>query len=512
MAVPGLIQLRGYQRCWLGGDVLAGITVAAYLVPQVMAYAELAGLPPVAGLWAIMPPLAIYAVLGSSRQLSVGPESTTALMAATVVAPLAAGNLGRYAELAAALAVVVGLLSVVAWALRLGFVADLLSQPILVGYLAGVAVIMMVGQLGKISGVPVKGDTLGAELASFVRGLDQLQAGTLLLGLATLVFLFAVQWQFPQVPGPLLAVLLATAAVAVFDLEAHGIAVIGEVPAGLPRPSLPPLGDFSKLLLPAVGVLLVGYTDNVLTARAFAAGGGYAVDANQDLLALGAANVGAGVFQGFPISSSGSRTAIGAASGSRTQLYSLIALASVSRARWLVAACHRTVRLHDHGDLAAGPGAGHRAQNRAGRAARRLRHPRPADATAAGAGDGGVPAFDGDGAARDAHERRAQPRPARAGGDRFGEVRERSAHGRGRPVEPRRAGLHRRRHRAPHRPLRLPGPDRHSGGTAPGACSGPAAPSRRRRRFLLPVADHHPLHGCARYEAMAQAPVHRARP
>src|SRR5512143_1588804 len=117
MAVPGLIQLRGYQRCWLGGDVLAGITVAAYLVPQVMAYAELAGLPPVAGLWAIMPPLAIYAVLGSSRQLSVGPESTTALMAATVVAPLAAGNPGRYAELAAALAVVVGLLSVVAWAL-----------------------------------------------------------------------------------------------------------------------------------------------------------------------------------------------------------------------------------------------------------------------------------------------------------------------------------------------------------------------------------------------------------
>src|SRR5512143_355864 len=329
MAVPGLIQLRGYQRCWLGGDVLAGITVAAYLVPQVMAYAELAGLPPVAGLWAIMPPLAIYAVLGSSRQLSVGPESTTALMAATVVAPLAAGNLGRYAELAAALAVVVGVLAVVAWALRLGFVADLLSQPILVGYLAGVAVIMMVGQLGKISGVPVEGDTLGAELASFIRGLDQLQVGTFLLGLATLLFLFAVQWQFPRAPGPLLAVLLATAAVAVFDLEAHGIAVIGEVPAGLPRPSLPPLGDFSKLLLPAVGVLLVGYTDNVLTARAFAAGGGYAVDANQDLLALGAANVGAGVFHGFPISSSGSRTAIGAASGSRTQLYSLIALASV---------------------------------------------------------------------------------------------------------------------------------------------------------------------------------------
>ena len=327
--MPGLGQLRGYQRTWLRGDLLAGVTVAAYLIPQVMAYAGLAGLPPVTGLWAIMPALAIYAVLGSSRQLSVGPESTTALMTATVVAPLAAGDPERYAVLAAALAIVVGLLAVGAWLLRLGFVADLLSHPILVGYMAGVAVIMIVGQLEKISGVPVDGDTFFAEIASFVRGIDEIRLATLALALTTLAFLFIVQWRFPRFPGPLLAVLLATAAVALFDLQEYGIDVVGEVPAAFPTPALPPFTDMAELLPPAVGVLLVGYTDNVLTARAFAIKGGYEVDPNQELLALGAANVGAGLFQGIPVSSSGSRTAIGAASGSRTQVYSLVALASV---------------------------------------------------------------------------------------------------------------------------------------------------------------------------------------
>jgi len=327
--VPALTQLREYQRSWLRGDVIAGVTVAAYLIPQVMAYAGLAGLPPVVGLWAILPSLAIYALLGSSRQLSVGPESTTALMAATVVAPLAAGDADRYAALAAALAVVVGALAVLAWLLRLGFVADLLSHPILVGYLAGVAVIMIIGQLEKISGVPMEGDTFVSEVSSFFRRLDQLDPDTLTLGLATLAFLFIVQWRFPRLPGPLLAVLLATAAVAVFDLKDSGLAMVGEVPAAFPTLAVPPLGDLTQLLLPAVGVLLVGYTDNVLTARAFGAKGGYEIDPNHELLALGAANIGAGLFKGFPVSSSGSRTAIGAASGSRTQLYSLVALASV---------------------------------------------------------------------------------------------------------------------------------------------------------------------------------------
>ncbi|HEU5108243.1 MAG TPA: SulP family inorganic anion transporter, partial [Micromonosporaceae bacterium] len=186
--LPGPAWMRGYRREWLRGDVLAGATVAAYLVPQVMAYAGLAGLPPVVGLWAILAPLALYALLGSSRQLSIGPESTTALMTATVVAPLAAGDPGRYATLAATLAVVVGGLCLVAYAARLGFLADLLSRPILVGYMAGVAVIMIVGQLGKLTGVPVDGDTLFGQLASFARGLGEAHLGTVLLAAAVLAF------------------------------------------------------------------------------------------------------------------------------------------------------------------------------------------------------------------------------------------------------------------------------------------------------------------------------------
>ncbi|MEV7623823.1 sulfate permease [Actinoplanes sp. NPDC089786] len=328
--VPGVGVLRAYRRSWLRGDLLAGITVAAYLVPQGMAYAGLAGLPPVAGLWAMLAPLAVYAVLGSSRHLSVGPESTTALMTAAVVAPLAAGDPGRYAGLAAALAVVVGVLFLVAYVARLGFVADLLSRPILVGYLAGVALTMISGQLGKLAGVRVDGDTVPAELWSFAGRLGRMHVPTALLGVAVLALLFLGQWRFPRLPVPLVVVLLATVAVLVFDLRGHGVAVVGEVPRGLPALARPDLGDFGSLLLPAVGVLVVGYTDTVLTGRAFAERTGEPVDANQELLALGVANVGAGLLRGFPISSSGSRTALGVAGGARTQMYSLVALVCVA--------------------------------------------------------------------------------------------------------------------------------------------------------------------------------------
>ena len=326
---PRLDAFAGYRRSWLRGDVLAGLTVAAYLIPQVMAYATLAGLPPVSGLWAIMPALLAYALLGSSRQLSIGPESTTALMTAVAVAPLAGGDPGRYAALAAALAVLVGALCLAAWAVRLGFVADLLSKPILVGYLAGVALVMMVGQLSKLTGVPVSGDAFFEQLVSFVGGLGRTDLSTALFALAVLAFLFLAQWRFPALPVPLLVVLLATAAVVAFDLDRRGIDVVGTVPAGLPRPGLPSLTDLRSLLLPALGILIVGYTDNILTGRAFAARGGYEVDANRELVALGAANIGAGLMRGFPVSSSGSRTALGASAGSRTQLYSLVALACV---------------------------------------------------------------------------------------------------------------------------------------------------------------------------------------
>ena len=327
---PGLVTLRGYQRPWLRGDLMAGVTVAAYLVPQVMAYAGVAGLPPVTGLWAALPALACYAALGSSRLVSLGPESTTALMTAVAIGPLAAGHPARYAALAALLALLVGLLAVVAWLARLGFIADLLSRPVLVGYLAGVALIMMAGQLGRLTGVRVTGESFIAQVISFTGRLAQVNPGDVAIAAAVLVFLFTAQSRWPRLPGPLAAVLLSTAVCAIFGLGQHGVALVGHIPAGLPTPGLPKvhLGDVRELILPALGVLLVAFSDDVLTARAFERGG-EVIDANAELLALGVSNAGAGLLHGFPISSSGSRTAIGLAAGAHTQAYSLTALASV---------------------------------------------------------------------------------------------------------------------------------------------------------------------------------------
>ena len=226
--VPGLHRLRHYERGWLRPDVLAGIAVAAYLLPQVMAYAEVAGLPPVVGFWAIGAALLAYAVFGSSRQLSVGPESTTALMTAVVIAPLAAGDPSRYAALAAALALVVGGLCLMARVARLGFLADLLSKPVLVGYMAGIAVLMIVSQLEKVTGVPVTGDSVLAELASFAGGLDQLHPATTLLSVGVLVLLLVVQRRFPRAPAPLIGMVVASAAVAVLSLADRGVRLVGD--------------------------------------------------------------------------------------------------------------------------------------------------------------------------------------------------------------------------------------------------------------------------------------------
>jgi sulfate permease, SulP family len=328
---PGLLRLRSYERSWLRGDVLAGVTVAAYLIPQVMAYAEVAGLPPVVGLWAVMGPLFVYALIGSSRQLSVGPESTTALMTALVVAPLAGGDPARYAALAAALALIVGGLCLLAWLARLGFLADLLSHPVLAGYMAGIAVFMIVSQLTKITGVPVEGESLVSDVGSFLSGLDRMHLPTLVMSAAVLAFLLFGAWLWPKAPVPLVGMLLAAGVVAAFSLQDRGIRVVGEIPAGLPTPGLPGLAleELTALLLPAVGVTIVAYSDNVITARAFAIRNGYHVDANQELLALGTANLSAGVLRGFPVSSSASRTVIADALGNKSQLYSLVALGAV---------------------------------------------------------------------------------------------------------------------------------------------------------------------------------------
>jgi sulfate permease, SulP family len=322
--------LRRYQRAWLPRDLLAGVTVAAYLVPQVMAYAQVAGLPPATGLWAALPALVLYPLLGSSASLSMGPESTTALMTAVAIGPLAAGHPARYAQLAASLALLAGLLAAAAWLVRLGFLADLLSRPVLVGYLAGVGLIMIADQLGRVTGVPVTGQLFFAQLGSFARHLGTARPATMGLAAAVLVFLFVVHWRWPHAPGPLLAIVLATAAVAGFGLGTAGLRLVGPIPAGLPVPALPDVhpADLAQLLLPAFSVLIVGFSDDVLTARSFARRD-ERVRPNQELLALGAANVGASVLRGFPVSSSASRTAIAITTGSKTQVYSVAAAGSV---------------------------------------------------------------------------------------------------------------------------------------------------------------------------------------
>ncbi len=327
--LPGIWVLRGYQRTWLRGDLLAGVTVAAYLVPQVMAYAEVAGLPAIAGLWAAVAPLVAYAILGSSRQLSVGPESSTALMTATAVTVLVAGDQQNYAETAAALALAVSAICLVCWLARLGFLANLLSHPVLIGYMAGIAVLMIVSQLGKVSGIDVEGDSVLSEVRFFVVHLSGVHRPTLLVAAGTFALLVAFYRLLPRWPGPLIAMVLAAAAVAMLDLDQMGVATVGSIPRGLPPASIPDFStiDFTTLLPAALGVTIVAYTDNVVTARAFAAKRREEIDARQEFLALGAANLGAGLFSGFPVSSSGSRTVIGDALGSRTQLYSIVAAA-----------------------------------------------------------------------------------------------------------------------------------------------------------------------------------------
>ncbi len=329
--LPSVTAFRTYRRDWVRGDVLAGVTVAAYLIPQVMAYAAVARLPAVAGLWAAAVSMIVYAVLGSSPQLSVGPESTTALMTATALAGLAAGQPERYAALAALLAGLVGLICLLAWVARLGMLADLLSRPVLVGYMSGVALLMIVSQLGKLTGLSVVGDTPLAEITFVARHLSEVRGPTVILATVIVVFLLTASHRYPRAPVPLVGMLLAAGAVAILDLRSRGVSVVGHVPRELPPVSLPDVGmeDVRTLLPAALGVAMVAFSDNVLTARAFDVRNRSGLDSNQELLALGAANLVSGAAHGFPVSSSGSRTAIGDALGSRSQLYSLVALGTV---------------------------------------------------------------------------------------------------------------------------------------------------------------------------------------
>ncbi len=310
----------GYDRAWLRWDLLAGVTVTAYLVPQVMAYAELAGLPPETGLWAAIGALTVYVVLGSSRILSVGPESTTALMTGAAVGAVAGGP-ERVASFAVALALVVGGLCVLGYFLGLDRVSAMLSRPVLIGYMAGVAVIMIVSQLSKLTGIPVEDDGVVRQVAYVLRHLDEVHGPTLALGAALTVAMLVGSRLWPQAPVALAGMLVGAAVVAWGGLDDNGVRVVGEIPSAFPTFGLPDvtLRGVVDMLLPALGVTVVAYSDNILTARAFEEPG-ERIHADRELLALGVANVGSAVMQGFPVSSSGSRTAIARAVGGRTQL------------------------------------------------------------------------------------------------------------------------------------------------------------------------------------------------
>lgn len=331
--MPGLRVLLTYDKDWLRPDILAGLTVFAVLVPQGMAYGSLAGVAPVAGLYAAIAALVAYAVFGSSPQLAVGPESGIAIIAAASVAPLATGTTPtHYAALAAMLALLVGVILIAGGLAKGGIAADFLSKPILLGYMNGVALIVIVSQLGKLLGINIGGENFLPTLRDLGAHLDQSNGLTLAIGLTLIAFLILTRRFFPRIPGALIAVIVTTGASAAFGLEHHGVAVVGPVPRGLPAPQLPGVGfqDVYDLLPAAFGVALVAFADGILTARLFADKHDYEIDANQEMIGLGAANIASGLFQGFPSGASNSRSVVNDDAGGRSQLGGLITAALVA--------------------------------------------------------------------------------------------------------------------------------------------------------------------------------------
>lgn len=325
--IPGLADLRGYQRAWLPNDLLAGLSVAAIQVPTAIAYATLAGFRPEVGLYASVLPLVAYACFGSSRQLIVGPDSATCAMVAATLLPLAGHDPHRYADYSVVLALLVGLCSIAGGVARLGFVADFLARPILTGFLNGIGLSIIVGQFGKLSGIPLVSKAFFAQLWELGARFGETDAATLTLGAGLLVMLIALKRLAPKVPGPLAGVIVGGLIVFAFDLSAHGVVVVGDVPSGLPSfgiPSVEP-DHVHPLLVGALGITLVSYCSAMLTARSFAARNHYEIDANQDLVALGVANVAAGLSQGFVISGADSRTAVNDAVGGKSRLTGVFA-------------------------------------------------------------------------------------------------------------------------------------------------------------------------------------------
>ncbi|MBH9366888.1 SulP family inorganic anion transporter [Pseudomonas aeruginosa] len=325
--VPGLDSLLHYRRAWFRPDVQAGLSVAAIQIPTAIAYAQIAGFPPQVGLYACILPMLIYALIGSSRQLMVGPDAATAAMVAAAITPLAAGDPQRLVDLSMIVAIMVGLFSIVAGLARAGFIASFLSRPILVGYLNGIGLSLLVGQLGKLFGYEAATSGFVAGILALLENLLHIHWPTLILGSLSLLLMVLLPRRFPQVPGALCGVLLASLAAALLGLDRYGVELLGEVPAGLPQLSWPQtsLEELKSLLRDATGITVVSFCSAMLTARSFAARHGYSINANHEFVALGLANIGAGVSQGFAISGADSRTAVNDMVGGKTQLVGVVA-------------------------------------------------------------------------------------------------------------------------------------------------------------------------------------------
>jgi high affinity sulfate transporter 1 len=329
--MPGLVALRDYKLSYLPHDLGAGLTLGAVMVPVGLAYGELAGLP-LAGLYGSMLPLVAYALFGSARQLIVGPDSAMAAIVAVTVVPLAHGDAGRLAMLVAEVGILVGALCLLGAVLRLGFVANFLSKPVIVGFMHGLALVIVGSQLPRVLDLKAEGESTLEQFLSILPHLGESNLVSLAIGAGSFAVIVLCRRFAPRLPGAVLALALSAIAVVLFGLDKHGIALVGRVPAGLPAFVLPvpSLGDFDDLLPIAMVAALVSFSDTIITARAFAARKHERIDANQELLALGFANLASGVTQGLPISASDSRTAVAEAAGARTQVTSLVAAAVIA--------------------------------------------------------------------------------------------------------------------------------------------------------------------------------------
>jgi high affinity sulfate transporter 1 len=322
--------LRAYPLPWLRLDLVAGVTAAAVIIPQAMAYATIAGLPVEVGLYTALIPMIIYALLGTSRPLSVSTTSTIAILtAAQLAASVPSGDRQQLLAAVATLALLVGAFLLLAGILRLGFIANFISDPVLAGFKAGIGLVIIVGQLPKLLGMHVDKEPFFRYLLSIAAHVPEAGLVTAVLGLLTLASLFAMRRFLPRIPGPLVAVAAGIAASALLDLGAQGVSTIGEIPGGLPSPALPDVSLVWLLWPGALGIALMAFTESIAAGRAFARDGEPRVAANQELVALGAANIAGGFFHTMPASGGTSQTAVNSRAGARTQVSGLVTAAAV---------------------------------------------------------------------------------------------------------------------------------------------------------------------------------------